>query len=175
MPPPLTLETLLTLACVRRDLDLERIQDLVKSGLDWQVILRRAERWSLAPLVFTSLRQADLTGQVPDPVAQRLCNLCRRQTIQWMVRRQVLRETLQRFSEANLPAIVLKGAALATLVYLSPALKPTRKVDLLVRQRNAARAEALLKSWRPWKQELGQTGILGIAAGRRVQPAPHCC
>ena len=66
MSSPLTLETLLILACVRRDLDAERIQDLVKRGPDWHVILRGVERWSLAPLVYTSLRQADPTGQVPD-------------------------------------------------------------------------------------------------------------
>jgi hypothetical protein len=148
MSSPLTLETLLILACVRRDLDAERIQDLVKRGPDWHVILRGVERWSLAPLVYTSLRQADPTGQVPDHVAERLRQLYRRQTIHWIDQREVLRETLQRFSEASVPAIVLKGAALATLVYPSPALRPTRKVDLLVRQRDAARAEALLKSMR---------------------------
>ena len=148
MSSPLTLETLLILACVRRDLDAERIQDLMKRGPDWHVILRGVERWSLAPLVYTSLRQADPTGQVPDPVAERLRHLYRRQTIHWIDQREVLRETLQRFSEAGVPAIVLKGAALATLVYPSPALRPTRKVDLLVRQRDAARVEALLKSMR---------------------------
>jgi Uncharacterised nucleotidyltransferase/Protein of unknown function (DUF5672) len=148
MSSPLTLETLLILACVRRDLDAERIQDLVKRGPDWHVILRGVERWSLAPLVYTSLRQAGPTGQVPDHVAERLRHLYRRQTIHWIDQREVLRETLQRFSEASVPAIVLKGAALATLVYPSPALRPTRKVDLLVRQRDAARAEALLKSMR---------------------------
>jgi hypothetical protein len=144
----LPLETLLILSCVRRDLDAERIQNLVKSGPDWHVILRGVERWSLAPLVYTSLRQADPTGQVPDPVAERLRHLYRRQTIYWIVQREVLRDTLQRFSEANVPVIVLKGAALATLVYPSPALRPTRKVDLLVRERDAARVEALLISMR---------------------------
>ena len=163
MSSPLTLETLLILACVRRDLDAERIQDLVKRGPDWHVILRGVERWSLAPLVYTSLRQADPTGQVPDPVAERLRHLYRRQTIHWIDQREVLRETLQRFSEAGVPAIVLKGAALATLVYPSPALRrATRKVDLLVRQRDAARVEALLKSMRDAPASgagLGQTGI----------------
>ena len=148
MSSPLTLETLLVLACVRRDLDAERIQDLMKRGPDWHVILRGVERWNLAPLVYTSLRQADPTGQVPDPVAERLRHLYRRQTIHWIDQREVLRETLRRFSEAGVPAIVLKGAALATLVYPSPALRPTRKIDLLVRRSDAARVEGLLKSMR---------------------------
>ena len=95
----------------------------MKRGPDWHVILRGVERWSLAPLVYTSLRQADPTGQVPDPVKERLRHLYRRQTIHWIDQREVLRETLQRFSDASVPAIVLKGAALATLVYPSPALQ----------------------------------------------------
>jgi Protein of unknown function (DUF5672)/Uncharacterised nucleotidyltransferase len=148
MSSPPALETLLILACVRRDLDAERIQELVKRGPDWHVILRAVERWSLAPLMYTSLQQADLTGQVPHPVAERLRHLYRRQTIHWIDQRAALQEMLRRFSEISVPAIVLKGTALATLVYPSPALRPTRKVDLLVRHRDAARAEALLKSMR---------------------------
>ena len=148
MSSPLSLETLLVLACVRRDLDAERIQDLVKRGPDWHAILRGVERWRLAPLVYTSLRQADATGRMPNPVAERLRHLYRRQTIHWIDQREVLRETLQLFSEAGVPTIVLKGAALATLVYPSPALRPTSKVDLLVRHRDAARVQALLKSMR---------------------------
>jgi hypothetical protein len=148
MSSQLTLETLLVLACVRQDLDVECVQDLMKRGPDWRVILRVVERWSLAPLVYSGLRQADSTGQVPDPVTERLRHLDRRQTIRSIDQREVLRETLQRLSEANVPAIVLKGAALATLVYPSPALCPTQKVDLLIRQCDAARVQALLKSMR---------------------------
>ena len=173
---PLALETLLILACVRRDLDAERIQDLVKRGPDWHVILRGVERWNLAPLVYTSLRQADPTGQVPDPVAERLRHMYRRQTIHWIDQREVLRETLQRFSEASVPAIVLKGAALATLVYPSPALRPTRKVDLLVRQRDAARVEALLKSMReaPAPPAAARHPGLGHPSGRRMSLLDVC-
>jgi hypothetical protein len=178
MSSPLTLETLLILACVRRDLDAERIRDLVKRGPDWHMILRGVERWSLAPLVYTSLRQADATGQVPDPVAERLRHLYRRQTIHWFDQREVLRETLQRFSEACVPAIVLKGAALATLVYPSPALRPTRKVDLLVRKHDAGRVEALLKSMRdaPAPAGSGSKGWAGKTSRSRARTfLVHVC
>jgi hypothetical protein len=163
----LTVETLLVLACVRRDLDAERIQDLVKRGPDWHAVLRGVERCSLAPLVYTSLRQADATGQVPDAVAERLRHMYRRQTVHWIDQREVLRETLQRFSEASLPAIVLKGAALATLVYASPTLRPTRQVDLLVRQSDAARVEALLKSMR---DAIASRAAAGVGAGADRYP-----
>jgi hypothetical protein len=148
MSTSLSLETLLILACMRQNLDAECIQDLMKRGPDWHAILRAVERWSLAPLMYASLRQAHSMSQVPDAVAERLRYHHRRQMVQWIDQREVLRATLQRFSEAGVPVIVLKGAALAALVYPSPALRPWRKVDLLVRTRDAARAEGLLKSMR---------------------------
>src|SRR5256886_8863570 len=149
MSSPLPLETLLILACVRRDLDAECIQDLVKRGPDWHVILRGVERWSLAPLVYTSLRQADRAGQVPDPVAKRLRDLYRRQTIHWVDQREVLREALERFSEAGLPPIVPNGAASPSLLYPCPSPGSTRQCGLRVRHRCSAAAGSALHgiSW----------------------------
>jgi hypothetical protein len=42
----------------------------------------------------------------------------------------------------------LKGAALATLVYKSDALRPTRRIELLVHRRDLARGETVLRSLR---------------------------
>ena len=148
MSSPLTLENRLILACARTDPDGQRIQDLVERGPDWHAILRKIERWGLAPLVYTNLRQAVHSGQVPKPVAERLRHLYHRDTIHGVARRELLRTTLLRFAEASVPVIVLKGAALATLVYPSPALRPMRDIDLLVHRRDLDRVEAVLHSLR---------------------------
>ncbi len=108
----------------------------MQRGPDWQAILRKVERWGLAPLVYTNLRQVVQSGQVPKPVAERLRHLYHRDTIHGIARRELLRTTLLRFSEAGVPVIVLKGAALAALVYPSPALRPMRDIDLLVHRRD---------------------------------------
>ena len=148
MSSPFTLENRLLLACARTEPDVQRIQALVARGPDWQAILRKTERWGLAPLVYTNLRQAVHSGQVPTPVAERLRHLYHRDTIHGVARRELLRATLLRFAEANVPVIVLKGAALATLVYPSPALRPMRDIDLLVHRRDLDRVEAVLRSLR---------------------------
>ena len=129
---PLPLETALILACAHPAPDGQRLQALVAQGPAWPRLLRQVERWGLAPLVYTHLRQAAHSGHVPTPVVERLRHLYHRDTIHGVARRELLRATLRRFAEAGVPVIVLKGAALAALVYPSPALRPMRDLDLLV-------------------------------------------
>ena len=79
----------------------------------------RAQGRALGPgaVGLHQLRQAAQSGHVPEPVAERLRHLYHRDTIHGVARRELLRTTLLRFAEASVPVIVLKGAALATLVY----------------------------------------------------------
>ena len=91
MASPLTLENRLILACARTEPDVQHIQALVARGPDWQAILRKTERWGLAPLVYTHLRQAVHSGHVPKPVAERLRHLYHRDTIHDVARRELLR------------------------------------------------------------------------------------
>src|SRR5262249_14460239 len=144
MASPLTLENRLLLACARTEPDVPRLQELVECGPDWQGILRKTERWGLASLVYTNLRQAAQAGHMPQPVAERLRHFYRRDTVHNVVRRELLRATLLQFAAARIPVIVLKGAALATLVYPSPGLRPLGDIDLLVHRRDQERVEAVL-------------------------------
>ena len=70
MRVPLTLEDSLILACARTDPDVHRIQELAERGPDWEAILRKVERWGLAPLAYTSLQLASRSGRVPGPVTE---------------------------------------------------------------------------------------------------------
>ena len=51
---------------------------------------------------------------------------------------ELLRVCLLRFAEAGLPVVVLQGAALATLVYPAPNLRPIGDIDLLVHFKKGA-------------------------------------
>jgi hypothetical protein len=144
MRPTLTIEDGLILACARTDPDVQHIRDLVERGPDWQGILRKAERWGLAALVYTNLRQAARPGQVPIEITEHLRHLSRRDTAYGVARREVLRAILVRFSEAGVPVIVLEGAALAALVYPSPTLRPMGDIDLLVHESDRDGVDAVL-------------------------------
>jgi Uncharacterised nucleotidyltransferase len=148
MSSPLTLENSLILACVRTEPDLQRIRELVERCPEWPVIVRKAERWSVVPSIYLQLRRGDQSVSVPGPVAEGLRHLYRRDTIRGVATRELLRAALLRFAEASVPVIVLKGAALATLVYQSHALRPTQRIELLVHRRDLAPVEAVLRSLR---------------------------
>jgi hypothetical protein len=60
------------------------------------------------------------------------------------VRGRVLAEILDAFQVAGIPILVLKGAALAYLVYPEPGLRPMRDVDVLVSPAQVRQAQALL-------------------------------
>ncbi|HXJ77693.1 MAG TPA: nucleotidyltransferase family protein, partial [Candidatus Methylomirabilis sp.] len=140
MPAALAPADQLILACARTDPDLSLIRTLVDRGPDWPRVLRKAERWGLVPLVYTNLRQA-VPSRVPTPTAERLRLLCHLDAIHGMAMREVLRATLLSFAEARVPVIVLKGAALAALIYPTPALRPMRDIDLLVHTQDLGRAD----------------------------------
>src|SRR6201999_2407417 len=84
-------------------------------------------------------------------------------TIHGVARRERLRTTLMRFSEAGIPVIVLKSAALAAPGYPSTALRPTGNIDLLVHRRDLPRVGALLRGT---KQAMGLS-----AAGAGTHPS----
>jgi hypothetical protein len=147
MSPPLTIENGLILACARTDPDLQRIHDLIAGGPDWDEVVRKAERWRLAPLVYVNLRQT-ARSSVPKAITERLRHIYHLEATYGIARREVLRATLARFAEARVPVVVLKGAALSVLVYPSPALRPMRNIDLLVRERDRDEADALVRGVR---------------------------
>ena len=148
MSSPLTLENSLILACVRTEPDVQRIRELVERCPEWSVIVRKADRWRVVPSVYLQLRRGAQPGRVPGPVAEGLKHLYYRDTIRGVAKRELLRAALLRFAEASVPVIVLKGAALATIVYQSHALRPTRRIELLVHRRDLARGETVLRSLR---------------------------
>ena len=56
------------------------------------------------------------------------------------VRTRVVADVAGAMAQAEVPFLVLKGAALAHLVYADPRLRPMRDVDLLIRKADAGRA-----------------------------------
>ena len=62
------------------------------------------------------------------------------------VRTRVVTGVLRAMEDNGIPLLLLKGAALAHLVYRDPTLRPMRDVDVLVRARDAPRAARVLES-----------------------------
>lgn len=171
-------EFALAVACCRWPLSQEALAAIAKAAqgpIDWTYFMRIVARQRVAGLAANALRAAGI--EMPPEVARVLTD--------WELRiaRQNLRlagETvrLQRaFADAGIPAVALKGVALAELAYGSLTLKHTRDVDLLVPRAHALAGMTLLEGSgyvlrRPAPQMSAAQRRAFVAHGREAEFGP---
>lgn len=96
----------------------------------------------MAPLLYHHLKHARI--ELFLPIQRTLQGLYLRHRRANRIRTDLLRQILVACDAAEVPVLVLKGAALAQLVYPDPALRPMSDLDLLVRPADAPRAQSVL-------------------------------
>ena len=143
-PEALQVERILGL-CAHPQINPEIFNRLVletDKPINWERLIYRAEFHGLGPLAYTHLKNID--GGMPTGTQRALKALYIRHRRANTVRAQVLSEILTLFTNENLPELLLKGAALAFLIYPQPGLRPMRDIDLLVKPDDAERAQKIL-------------------------------
>ncbi len=139
------LEYKLFACCARAECDpthAERVAHRAAELTAWADVPVRAEAHGIAPLLHAHLRAAGV--QIPPTVERQLRGLCLRHRWANRVRASVLRKILAAYDAAGIELLILKGAALAHLLYPQPGWRPMRDVDILVRTPDAVRAQRLL-------------------------------
>jgi len=120
----------------------DRLRSAVARVSDWPALVNDAEAHGLEPLLFAHARECGLS--LPAETETRLKIRCVQHAHAAAVRTLAIGRTLDVLEAAGTPALILKGAALAHLVYPSASLRPMRDVDLIVPADRAARAWRLL-------------------------------
>ncbi len=116
---------------------------LCRAGLDWEFLLREARRHSVLPLLDRGLRLHDGT-RPPAPVRELLRAACRLTQRRNLALTAELLRILAALEDAGIAAVPFKGPVLAALAYGDLALRPFGDLDVLVRERDMARARAAL-------------------------------
>ena len=122
---------------------LERIANLVDGGLDLDAVIEQAKMWEVEPAVFGNLR-AHFAHAIP---ADKLAEITEKERL---ARALALSRTLQvaelsrAFSAEKIPAIVLKGPALAIEAYGDCSRRIFADIDLLVPKEELRRAHKLV-------------------------------
>jgi hypothetical protein len=119
-----------------------QVRRYAQAVTNWNTIPVDAEAHGLVPLLYTHLQAAGVA--LPPNVKQQLQGYYMQHAHATRVRAQVLTGILELFKAAEIDVLVLKGAAIAYLVYPQPALRPMRDIDILVRAADVYRAYALL-------------------------------
>jgi hypothetical protein len=117
-------------------------QALALTETGWRALPAQAESHGLTPLVYAHLQAAGISA--PAVAQQQLQARAMQHSHANRVRAKTMAEVLAAFQASNIDALVLKGAALAHLIYPQPGLRPMRDVDLLVSPSQARQAQNLL-------------------------------
>jgi hypothetical protein len=144
--PGLRPEAELLLCCARTQVDAptaERIRALVEGGLDWFYVIRTVLTKGTLPLLYRNL-----SAVCPDAVPAATLEQLRRQFEANAARNARLADELLRlvdlFAARGIRALPFKGPALAVAAYGDLALRQFCDLDVLVPERDAARAVDLL-------------------------------
>jgi hypothetical protein len=120
----------------------QHLREQAANRSDWRSLPAQAETHGLTPLLYTHLQAADIP--IPNSIKEQLQTRTMQHSHANRVRAKTLAEVLDAFQSAGIDTLVLKGAALAHLVYPQPGLRPMRDVDVLVSRSQARQAQALL-------------------------------
>jgi hypothetical protein len=137
----------------------ERFRTAFEALPSWNDLLDSAEHHGLEGLLAAHIREASVP--IPLAASDRLRARCVQHAHAFAVRTRVVSEFLSALDQAGVRLLVLKGAALAHLVYSNPLLRPMRDVDVLVPEHDARRAWDVLRRF----------GF--SASGRPLGPSHH--
>jgi hypothetical protein len=108
----------------------------------WDALITLAEAQSMAPLLYHHLQKAEVP--LSSEFRLQLQGLILRHRQANAIRLNVLSHILDMLAEAGIQVLVLKGGALAPLVYVQVGLRPMSDLDLLVTDTAAQEAQNLL-------------------------------
>ena len=148
MKPSVSPEYELLFCCARTVLSerhLSAIATLLERRLDWHRVLELASWHRLSPLLFLSLYRPEFASCIPTAVVQDLQSDYYGSAARNLYLQSELGKVLQALRAEGIPAIVLKGAALAETVYRDAALRPMSDLDILVQERHLDYADSLIK------------------------------
>jgi hypothetical protein len=105
--------------------------DLLASPLRWPLVLEHAKRYGITPLLYHALEALGFYD-VPDPVRTELATFFKVNAIRNELLAEEMARILRLLGNAGIPAMPLKGIALAESLYEDPALRVFEDIDVLV-------------------------------------------
>jgi hypothetical protein len=123
--------------------DQSSLQQALMSFDDWNSLVTQSENYSVAPILFTFLRESGIS--IPAETKRQLYGLVQRHRWSNDARAKELIEITEACQEASIPLIVLKGSFLAHSIYPDPSLRPMSDIDLLAPPDKAVEVIGILR------------------------------
>lgn len=126
------------------DAALNQVKTLIGLPLNWEVVLKSAFWYGIAPLLYHNLKGIQEGNFIPQEVMDQLKKANRKNMARNMYLYAELRRIVEVFREKDVEVMVLKGAALAEMVYGNIALRSFSDLDLLVRKEDLPYADKIM-------------------------------
>jgi hypothetical protein len=121
----------------------EKLRALVRSPLDWDVVLAETRRQCIVPLVYRHLH-GECAGLLPPGILDQLRQAYLPAAAKSMALAAELREITALLEANGIASLPYKGPVLALQAYGDIALRTFTDLDLLVREREVAKAREVL-------------------------------
>ena len=112
---------------------------------EWESLLNMARAHGVAGLLYRAVQSNDWGAAFPPTVLDQLAQVYYRNAAHNQLLFDELRRILGALHQAQVPVIVLKGAALAHTLYPDPGLRPMNDLDLMVKPEDLLRAIDVLE------------------------------
>jgi hypothetical protein len=120
-----------------------RVHRLLEGGVDWSLVLPLATKWRVEPTVFGNLG-SEFSAAMPPGVRAELATLEKQSRAYAVSRTLVLMDVVSELARQGIPALVLKGPAIAIMAYDDCSRRIFADADLLVRRDDLGRARDIL-------------------------------
>lgn len=141
--------TTLLLALSRAQLtdeDRQQVQALMQASVDWTQLAELAALHGVVALVRHNLLALEAQAQVPGAAWRYMQQAATQIAGDGMLLLRELARVVQALQGAGIDAVLLKGFALAHMLYEEPVLRPCADIDLLVRKEQLAAALTALEA-----------------------------
>ena len=146
MTNPSPLESRVLLSCLATNRTAQQIlSEVTHPQLSWEKLFDVACQLGVGPLLYARLGELGLRDKIPGDIARRSKEECFSSQARNMRVYAELKTVLAALTRDGLSVVVLKGAALAELVYRHIGLRTMADVDLLVERKHLDRAGAILE------------------------------
>lgn len=135
------------LNCARQQMSgdlIAQTRRALEGSIAWDRIIDTAWRHGVAPLLQGHLASHALQDLVPDEAKHSLRECYVRTAFRSQTHLAAIDELRRAFAGAEVPVILLKGAALVLSTYRDPAWRPFADIDLLIREDQIASAKSAL-------------------------------
>lgn len=124
--------------------DGKRFGALLKGPVDWAMVLWRSETFQTLPLLRAHIAALGLEARVPDHAALYMANWSALSAARSAEQFRALGEILRLLEEAAIDYHLMKGAAIAGMLYDDPLTRPMQDLDIMIRPADAWRVQRLM-------------------------------